>query len=967
MAAHKPNIRPPVLWAIAAATVVAWLVGYLLYQDEVREIRAERSAELAAIADLKVEQIEAWRRERLGDAEYVSTGPFNQALTERLLASPDDAELRGALAERAASLIRLYGYTAVIVATPDGQAFVGAGDRPDTVTRPEKALISRALQSRRVEFGQITVAEGGSGLDISMAAPVSDLAGDAIAAIVFRRDPQDDVLKIVERWPAFSESAETLLARRDDQYVVYLNRLRHADESPLARRVPLDRRDVVSVQALMAQRVGTVDGLDYRGKRVLAEVRRVPGTDWVLMAKIDQEEMLVEARYKLRAKLLVIALATLLSLAAVFAYFGRRQKDYYRELYASERERREAEEETRATLYSIGDAVITTDRDARVRRMNPVAEQLSGWPEADAAGRPLHDVFRIISEDTRRPVESPAVRVLRDGVIVGLANHTLLVARDGREVPIADSAAPIRDALGQEPSGIVLVFRDQTHEREVQRVMQRDAQRLRVLFDQTLDGIVLIEDGRVAECNLGYARMLGRTLEETRQCCVWDWDVQLDTPEKYFAAYPGSVPRLGRFEGRFRRKDGSEVDVEVTHAPVEWDGQPMAFCIVREITERKGMEDALRLSEQQFREFAEFVPLLTWIAGADGNLTYLNSRWLDYTGLQPEQAAGTGWLQAVHPQDVERLRSAWAAAVSGGSPYAEECRLRRRDGEYRWHLARSLPVPDEHGTVRRWIGYAADIQDMKSARDLIERELAERTRDLVSARDQATAANRVKDIFLATMSHELRTPLNSIIGFSGLLLDGLTGKLDDEQRRQIDIVHKSGQHLLGLISDVLDISKIETGRLPLDLAPVRLRQLVEEQMQSVETQAAERGLGLDVELPEASLSVIGDAKRVRQVLNNLLSNAIKYSDRGRISVRTRVDGDFARVEVEDMGIGIPAEELPKIFQPFHRVPLPKGTVREGTGLGLAVSKRLVVAMGGEIGVESEPGRGSRFWFTLRIA
>ena len=967
MAANRPIVRQPVLWAIVALALVAWLVGWLLYRDEVAEIRSERSAELVAVADLKVDQIEAWRHERLGDAEYVSSGPFNRALTERILANPDDPDLREALTERAASLIRLYGYTAVIVATPDGQAFVGAGQRSDRLTAAERQLVDRALQNRKVEFGDIVKSEGAEGLDLSLAAPVMDTAGEPMAAIVFRRDPQDDVLPIVERWPTFSDSAETMLVRREGDHVTYLNRLRHAPDPPLARQVKLTRRGVVSVQALMTGQVGTIDGHDYRGAHVLAEVRRVPGTSWLMIAKIDQDEMLAEARYKLRAKGVVILLAALLSLAGVFAYFGRRQQAYYRELYATERERREAEQETRATLYSIGDAVITTDGDARVRRMNPVAEQLSGWTEADAAGRPLHDVFRIISEDTRRAVESPAVRVLRDGVIVGLANHTLLLTRDGREVPIADSAAPIRDALGDEPSGVVLVFRDQTRERDVQRVIQRDAQRLRVLFDQTLDGIVLIEDGRVAECNAAYARMLGRTLEETRQCCVWDWDVQLDTEEKFFAVYPASAPRLGRFEGRFRRKDGSVFDVEVTHTPVEWDGQSMAFCVVRDITERKRMEEAMLLSEQQFREFAEFVPLLTWIAGPDGMLSYCNRRWFDYTGLTPEQAAGTGWLRTVHPADIERLRSAWSVSVLEGKPYAEECRLRRQDGVFRWHLARSLPVPDEQGAIRRWIGYAVDIQDLKSSRELVEHELADRTRDLVAARDQATAANRVKDIFLATMSHELRTPLNSIIGFSGLLLDGLTGQLNEEQRRQVDIVHKSGQHLLGLISDVLDISKIETGRLPLDMVPVRLRQLVEDQLQSVETQAAERGLVIDAELPEASVSVIGDAKRVRQVLNNLLSNAIKYSDQGRIGVRAAVQGEFVRVEVEDQGIGIPAEELPKIFQPFHRVPLPKGTVREGTGLGLAVSKRLVVAMGGEIGVASEPGRGSHFWFTLRLA
>ena len=963
-----PLARQPLFWAIVGAAFVALCVGYLLYRDEVAEMREERSMELGAIADLKVSQIVAWRKERLGDAEYVSTGPFVRTMAGALLANPHDEKTLAAIRERASTIIRLYDYTAVMVVDVDGRIIVGTGSHADVLTPAERAILDRAVVSGKVVFGDLErLAVAPDATAISLVGPVAAEDGRVVAAVVFRRNPQDDILPMVERTPAFSDTAETLLVRRDGDHVTYLSRLQHVADPPLTRRLPVLSRNVVSVQALIAGRSGTVDGEDYRGARVLAEVRPVPGTGWALIAQVDQDEMLAEARYKLRAKATVITLATLLSLAALFAYFGRRQQAHYRELYATERERREAEEETKATLYSIGDAVITTDADARVRRMNPVAVALTGWSEDDARGRPLHDVFRVISEETRRGVESPAVRVLRDSVVVGLANHTLLVGRDGREIPIADSAAPIRTTPDEAATGVVLVFRDQTHEREVQVSLERDSNRLKVLFGQTLDGLVLMDGARVHECNSAFAHMIGRSVEEAKTCHAWDWDCELDTEEKYRTRYPSNVPLLGRFATQFRSAAGTVFDADVTHTPVHWDGQSMAFCVVRDVTERRIAEDALRMSERQFREFAETLPQMTWMASPYGKWIYHNRRWREYTGLSDEELCRGEWFSSIHPDDAHTYTAVQDKAVAAGKPFDVECRLRRRDGAYRWHLSRAMPVLDSEGRAIRWIGYLADIHDMKSAREAIERELAERTRDLVAARDQATAANRVKDIFLATMSHELRTPLNSIIGFSGLLLDGLTGSLNDEQHRQVEIVNKSGHHLLGLISDVLDISKIETGRLPLDMAPIRLRQLIEEQIEAVGTQARESGMAVIAEYPDPAVSVIGDAKRVRQVLNNLLSNAIKYSDRGRVVVRAVVEQGVARIEVEDTGIGIAAEELDRIFQPFHRVALPKGMVREGTGLGLAVTKRLVTAMGGAIGVSSEAGIGSRFWFTLRLA
>jgi signal transduction histidine kinase len=249
----------------------------------------------------------------------------------------------------------------------------------------------------------------------------------------------------------------------------------------------------------------------------------------------------------------------------------------------------------------------------------------------------------------------------------------------------------------------------------------------------------------------------------------------------------------------------------------------------------------------------------------------------------------------------------------------------------------------------------------------LELRVAERTRDLAVARDEAEASNRVKNMFLATLSHELRTPLNAIIGFSDLLLHGLAGPLVDEQTNQIEIINRSGRTLLSLISDLLDISKIEAGKLVLEVQPVSLRQVVEQQWQSVEIQAHAKRLSLELRPGPADATVQADPQRLRQIVGNLLSNAIKYTDRGTVSVEWTVGESKATVWVRDTGIGIPDDHRTLLFQPFHRVTCSRSSTREGTGLGLAICERLLREMGGEIGYESALGAGSAFWFTLPLS
>ncbi len=253
---------------------------------------------------------------------------------------------------------------------------------------------------------------------------------------------------------------------------------------------------------------------------------------------------------------------------------------------------------------------------------------------------------------------------------------------------------------------------------------------------------------------------------------------------------------------------------------------------------------------------------------------------------------------------------------------------------------------------------------LERARAELEQRVADRTRELLVAKEAAESADRLKSAFLATMSHELRTPLNSIIGFTGILLQSLAGPLNDEQRTQLGMVQTSARHLLALINDVLDLSKIEAGQLRVSVQPFDLRAMLERAVQSMRPQAERKGLTVDLRVDDGVGPWVGDERRVEQLVINLLSNAVKFTDRGRVALTAEAACDGVRVTVVDTGIGIAPEHLDALFRPFHQIDSGLSRRHEGTGLGLSICRRLVELMGGTIGVRSAPGAGSAFWFVL---
>jgi PAS domain S-box-containing protein len=491
----------------------------------------------------------------------------------------------------------------------------------------------------------------------------------------------------------------------------------------------------------------------------------------------------------------------------------------------------------------------------------------------------------------------------------------------------------------------------------------REREALRGAFDDAPIGMSLTAlDGRWVRVNQALCEIVGYSEAEllamTFQAMTHPDDLAL-TLQLVGELLMGKRTRYQQ-EKRYMHRLGHAVWVSITVGLVRDDaGQPQQLLAhVQDVTERRADKEAMRQREALLRQTQEIAHVGSWAA----DLTAGTVRWSDELyriyGLEPGELSPSFEIfqSLVHPADRERVMAEIERIVQRGGSFAHDHRLIRADGEERTLHCRGRALFDASGAVVQVIGSSQDITDRKA----IEEEL-------VRARDAAESANRAKSDFLSRMSHELRTPLNSVIGFANVLLKNRRGSLQPADLGYAQRIRANGMHLLGLVDDLLNIAKIEAGRI--DVAPemTDVRALVQEVGGLLEGQPRAAEVSLRIELPPQAAALHTDGRLLRQVLINLGSNALKFTRSGQVTLSLRADPITHQplaIEVSDSGIGIPPDRMDSIFQPFEQV---SNAAHEfpGTGLGLAICRSLCDALGFRLSVESEEGRGSMFRVELK--
>lgn len=627
------------------------------------------------------------------------------------------------------------------------------------------------------------------------------------------------------------------------------------------------------------------------------------------------------------------------------------------------------------TLFETANDAILLIRGDSILDCNPRTLTMFAGERSRIVGSPMYALSPPSQPDGRNSREA-SNKVIDRALAEGTCSFEWLHSRlDGST--FSTEVSLNRLDLGGEVL-VQAIIRDVTERKRAEEEARISSLHLSYLTKYANDLIILLdEDYRFIEINERVVDAYGYSRDEL--IGMHATELRAENTKALFNDQRRSDPTTGRavYETIHRRKNGTTFPVEISMREIDIEGKKFYQAIIRDITVQKLAEKALRDSERKYRELVENANSIILHWTPDGRVIFMNEFGQRFFGYSNEELRGRNVLGTIVPEmDGSNRDLTLLMEEIGKGPAAYELNVNenmRRNGERVWVAWTNKAVLDAGGRVTEILSIGSDITERKRAEDELravkaglELRVAERTAELVVARDRAEESDRLKSAFLATMSHELRTPLNSVIGFTGLLLQGLAGPLNEEQAKQLMMVRGSGQHLLALINEVLDISKIEAGQVEIHNEPFDLSESILQVVQTVTPQADKKGLRIETDGAAGLGLIVGDRRRIEQIMLNLLSNAIKFTKSGDVRVAGRREGGRMIIRVTDSGIGIKPEDLGTLFRPFRQIDSGLTRQFEGTGLGLAICKRLAERMGGDISAESRWGEGSTFQVILPL-
>ena len=943
------------IFILLASGIVAG--GYFSYRNYEENYRAEVEQQLSAIADLKVNQLVQWRKERLEDGQIYYKNYLFSTIVKRYLRNRNDRDAKKEILIWAGQLQNGNNYNLMMLLDAQMNTILVY---PENKEQPHFIIDQKntdILHSGNIAFQDFYRNDRDQHIYLKILVPILDdhTQKRMIAVLALRISPEVYLYPLMKKWPTRSRTSETLLIRKDGTDALYLNDLKFHKDAALKLRIPLTRKDVLAVKAVSGIE-GIVDGIDYRGKSVIGAVRAIPDSPWFIVVRMDMEE--VYAPLKDRLWQIIIFIAVLIGGAGSSVGFVWRHQRlrFYKEQFTSLEALRDSENRYRRLFETARDGILILNAETgMIVDVNPFLLELLGYSREVFLGKQIWELgfFKDIIANQEKFLELQLKEYIRyDDLPLETIKGNKVNVEFISNVYLVDHHKVIQCNI-----------RDITERKRVENKLKTSEAMYRRLFEAARDGILIldVDTGMVVDVNPFLIELLGYSHEQFLGKRIWELGFFKDDAANKLNFKELKQKKFIHYENMpLETANGRLINVEFISYVYQVDHHNVIQCNIRDITDRIRAEEKIKNNEKYFRDLIESLPQLFWTCRVDGPCDYLSKQWVDYTGIPEEEQLGYRWLEQLHPEDKDGTVSLWTEKVKLGNSFDVEFRVRRNDGVYRWFKTRAVPMYDAENNIVKWFGSNTDVEDMKNAEvqlrclnDELEQRVAQRT-------SQLELANKELEAFSYSVSHDLRAPLRHIGGYVELLGEKYKKELPEKGLHYLEEIIDSVRQMGMLIDDLLKFSR--SGRVEMHVSAVDMNWLVKEVSERLRQDNPQRTIDWSIaQLP----SVHCDNAMLHLVWENLLSNAVKFTrtrKTAKIEIGVREENKEFVFFVRDNGVGFDMQYAQKLFGVFQR--LHSTAEFEGTGIGLANVHRIIARHGGRTWAEAEQDKGATFYFSL---
>ncbi|MCU0472511.1 MAG: PAS domain S-box protein [Bacteroidales bacterium] len=949
---QKPATPWPLILLFLLISAGALVVGIFYITSQRKHLLDDSIKELSSIADLKVRQIMQWQRERIADGSFLSQNISFKRQLSGFISRSGEKELREDLLNDLKILTENYDYRTTIFVDNKSNVRLSYPNQDTVIGDYLKRILPDVLKKGEVLLTDLHMTGKVSFIHLDLLVPFKGPGAKDSAVfglLVIRIDPQKVLWPLLKSWPGTSKTSETLLFHREGDEIVYLNELRHQNNSEMVLRKPVSEIKLAAVMALHGISK-SANAVDYRGVPVVAAMKKVPLSPWYLVAKTDREEIFASFDDRVRM-VLIIMILLILTCGSFLIFLWRNQNArFYREKYETELERLALVRHYDYILKYANDIILLVDCDFKIVEANDKALETYQIDRTELLGK---NVSELRSDDIPGNLDEDWKTLDQTG---SATFETIHKRKDGTTFPIEISAR------GVDIEGVRYyqsISRDITERKRAEETLRESEEKFRKIFEDSPFCMIMTgKDMGIIRANSAFCHMFGYTEDELLGMTFRNFthpDHISNDEVSILKLVAGEIP-IYHTEKRYIRSDGSIIWGSTTVSIIRNNkGEVhLILAMVEDITSRviakAELEKMFSLQKATLESTADGI----LVVDTKGKIVQYNKKFAEMWGIpeevlklrEDEAAIKFVLCQLKNPDDfvlqVEQLYSDPEAITYDVLEFLDN----------RFFERYSQPQKIGGKTAGRvW-----------SFRDITERKKAEA--EIIAAKEKAEESDRLKTAFLHNVSHEIRTPMNAILGFSTLLNEPDLAEKD--RKLFIDMIFQSGNQLLSIINDIVDLASIESGQMKVNIKEINLntelRKLSEQY--SYKEKPRKITLGLKTPLPERDAEIRIDSIKVIQVLSNLINNAFKFTRKGRIDFGYDLKKGFLEFFVKDTGIGIPSEHHSKIFERFYQVDSTVSRQYTGTGLGLSICKAYVELLGGRIWLSSTADIGTTFYFTI---